>query len=90
MYGTNTAGGYFKDMTNNGTTYNIEDDAAIFVYNYNLNSYSVVKGSDLENVDPADINWAFTGATAKVANGTPTVDLGYVSVGDDPAEKGGA
>ena len=49
---------YFKDMTNNGTTYNIEDDAAIFVYNYNLNSYSVVKGSDLENVDPADINWA--------------------------------
>ncbi len=86
MYGTNTAGGYFKDMTNNGTTYNIEDDAAIFVYNYNLNSYSVVKGSDLENVDPADINWAFTGATAKVANGTPTVDLGYVSVGDDPAE----
>ena len=86
MYDTNTAGGYFKDMTNNGTTYNIEDDAAIFVYNYNLDSYSVVKGSDLENVDPADINWAFTGATAKVANGTPTVDLGYVSVGDDPAE----
>ena len=86
MYGTNTAGGYFKDMTNNGTTYNIEDDAAIFVYNYNLDSYSVVKGSDLENVDPADINWAFTGATAKVAHGTPTVDLGYVSVGDDPAE----
>ena len=86
MYDTNTAGGYFKDMTNNGTTYNIEDDAAIFVYNYNLDSYSVVKGSDLENVDPADINWAFTGATAKVAHGTPTVDLGYVSVGNDPAE----
>ena len=86
MYDTNTAGGYFKDMTNSGTTYNIEDNAAIFVYNYNLDSYSVVKGADLENVDPADINWAFTGATAKVANGTPTVDLGYVSVGDDPAE----
>ena len=86
MYGTNTAGGYFENMDNANVTYNIEDDAAIFVYNYNLNSYSVVKGADLENVDPADINWAFTGATAKVANGTPTVDLGYVSVGDDPAE----
>ena len=87
MYDTNAAGGYFNDMRPSyTTTYNIEDDAAIFVYNYNLNSYSVVKGSDLENVDPADINWAFTGATAKVANGTPTVDLGYVSVGDDPAE----
>ena len=86
MYGTNTAGGYFENMDNANVTYNIEDDAVIFVYNYNLNEYSVVKGSDLENVDAADINWAFTGATSKVANGTPTVDLGYVSVGDDPAE----
>ena len=86
MYGTNTAGGYFENMDNASVTYNIEDDAVIFVYNYNLNEYSVVKGSDLENVDAADINWAFTGATSKVANGTPTVDLGYVSVGDDPAE----
>ena len=61
MYDTNAAGGYFNDMRPSyTTTYNIEDDAAIFVYNYNLNSYSVVKGSDLENVDPADINWAFT------------------------------
>ena len=89
MYGTNTAGGYFENMTNSNVTYNIEDDAAIFVYNYNLDSYSVVKGSQLENVysgNASDIYWAFTGATAKVANGTPTVDLGYVRVDDNPAE----
>ena len=90
MYGTNAAGGYFNDMRNSyTTTYNIEDDAAIFVYNYNLDSYSVVKGADLENVydgSYTDIYWAFTGATTKVANGTPTVDLGYVRVGDNPAE----
>ena len=90
MYGTNAAGGYFNDMRNSySTTYNIEDDAAIFVYNYNLDSYSVVKGADLENVydgSYTDIYWAFTGATTKVANGTPTVDLGYVRVGDNPAE----
>ena len=90
MYGTNAAGGYFNDMRSSyTTTYNIEDDAAIFVYNYNLDSYSVVKGADLENVydgSYTDIYWAFTGATTKVANGTPTVDLGYVRVGDNPAE----
>ncbi len=52
-------------------------------------SYSVVKGADLENVydgSYTDIYWAFTGATTKVANGTPTVDLRYVRVGDNPAE----
>ena len=90
MYGTNSAGGWFKDNTSSAT-YNIEDDAVIFVYNMNADpdnggvEYSVVKGSDLENLDAADINWAFTGASEKEA-GIKTVDLGYVCVGETPDE----
>ena len=61
------------------------DDAVIFVYNRMMDSYSVVKGSDLANVAD-EITWSFTGATAKVYNGTPTVDLGYVAVDNDPDE----
>ena len=88
MYDTNTAGGFFKDMRTNLTapTYQIEDDAVIFVYNRMMDEYSVVKGSDLENIAVGEISWAFTGATAKVYNGTPTVDLGYVAVDNDPDE----
>lgn len=86
MYGTNTAGGYFKDYTRGSSnTFNIEDDAVIFVYNRMMDSYSVVKGSDLENVSTREITWAFTGATEKVA-GNATVDLGYVAVSNDPDE----
>ena len=85
FYGTNTAGGFFKDMHGNGQ-YNIEDDAIIFVYNYMTNEYNVVKGSDLENNNKTrQIRWAFTGATEKVS-GNATVDLGYVAVANDPDE----
>ena len=88
VYDTNAAGGFFKDMRTNLTapTYQIEDDAVIFVYNRMMDEYSVVKGSDLENIAVDEISWAFTGATAKVYNGTPTVDLGYVAVDNDPDE----
>ncbi len=88
VYGTNTAGGYFTNQckVNPYTEYQIEDDAVIFVYNRMMDEYSVVKGSDLENIAVGEISWAFTGATAKVYNGTPTVDLGYVAVSNDPDE----
>ena len=93
VYDTNTAGGYFglycTDRVHNhetNTVYQIEDDAVIFVYNRMMDEYSVVKGSDLENIAVNEISWAFTGATAKVYNGTPTVDLGYVAVDNDPDE----
>ena len=93
VYDTNTAGGYFglycTDRVHNhetNTVYQIEDDAVIFVYNRMMDEYSVVKGSDLENIAVGEISWAFTGATAKVYNGTPTVDLGYVAVNNDPDE----
>ena len=90
MYGENTAGSFFYRYNGyNGpakhTTYQVEDDAVIFVYNRMMDSYSVVKGSDLANVAD-EITWSFTGATAKVYNGTPTVDLGYVAVCNDPDE----
>lgn len=68
------------------TKYYIEDNAVIFVYNRLLDEYSVVKGSELANVDEREVTWAFTGATSKVVNGTATVDLGYVAVNDDPDE----
>ena len=85
MYGTNSAGGYFEDLSSD-QTYNIEDDAIIFVYNYMTNEYNVVKGSDLENNNETwQIRWAFTGATEKVF-GNATVDLGYVAVANDPDE----
>ena len=87
MYDTNAAGGFFEDMRHwNDTTYQIEDDATIFVYNRLMDSYSVVTGADLENIPADEVTWAFTGANAKVYNGTPTVDLGYVAVNDDPDE----
>ena len=88
VYETNTAGGYFTNQckVNHYTEYQIEDDAVIFVYNRMMDEYSVVKGSDLENIAVGEISWAFTGATAKVYNGTPTVDLGYVAVDNDPDE----
>ena len=93
VYDTNTAGGYFglycTDRVHNhetNTVYQIEDDAVIFVYNRMMDEYSVVKGSDLENIAVDEIRWAFTGATAKVYNGTPTVNLGYVAVDNDPDE----
>ena len=87
MYDTNAAGGFFEDMRHwNDTTYQIEDDATIFVYNRLMDSYSVVTGADLENIPANEVTWAFTGANAKVYNGTPTVDLGYVAVNDDPDE----
>ena len=87
MYDTNAAGGFFEDMRHwNDTTYQIEDDATIFVYNRLMDSYSVVTGADLENIPADEVTWAFTGANAKVYNGTPTVDLGYVAVNNDPDE----
>ena len=93
VYDENTAGGYFglycTDRVHNhetNTVYQIEDDAVIFVYNRMMDEYSVVKGSDLENIAVGEISWAFTGATAKVYDGTPTVDLGYVAVSNDPDE----
>ena len=87
MYDTNAAGGFFEDMRYLiDTTYQIEDDATIFVYNRLMDSYSVVTGADLENIPANEVTWAFTGANAKVYNGTPTVDLGYVAVNDNPDE----
>ena len=79
----------FNDMTSSADTssrYYIEDDAVIFVYNRMMDEYSVVSGADLASLDVNEVTWAFTGATAKVANGTPTVDLGYVAVNNDPDE----
>ena len=87
MYDTNAAGGFFEDMRYLiDTTYQIEDDATIFVYNRLMDSYSVVTGADQENIPANEVTWAFTGANAKVYNGTPTVDLGYVAVNDNPDE----
>ncbi|MCI6989920.1 MAG: S-layer homology domain-containing protein [Clostridiales bacterium] len=80
----------FNDMTSSADTnsrYYIEDDAVIFVYNRMMDEYSVVSGADLASLDVNEVvTWAFTGATAKVVNGTPTVDLGYVAVNNDPDE----
>ena len=79
----------FNDMTSSADTnsrYYIEDDAVIFMYNRMMDEYSVVSGADLASLDVNEVTWAFTGATAKVVNGTPTVDLGYVAVNNDPDE----
>ena len=69
----------------------IEDDAVIFVYNQNLNKYSVVSGDQLQSQDPDTVSWAFTGATEKGPYDVDgmcvaTVDLGYVMTQHDPAE----
>ncbi|MDY3014729.1 MAG: S-layer homology domain-containing protein [Evtepia sp.] len=93
MYGTNSAGSWFADEDDADTVYNIEKDAVIFVYNADADpdnggvEYSVVKGSDLKNlnVNVDTINWAFTGASVKRA-GIATVDLGYVLVDETPDE----
>ncbi len=84
------AGVAFKNYFNPADSFVVEDDAPIFVYNQNMDSYQVVKGSDL---DAKNITgWAFTGATFKSPVITSekriaTVDLGYVMVKDNPVEK---
>lgn len=84
------AGVAFKNYFNPADSFVVEDDAPIFVYNRNLDTYQVVKGSDL---DAKNISgWAFTGATFKSPVITSekriaTVDLGYVMVENNPVEK---
>ena len=51
-----------------------------------MNSYSVVDGADLANLDPAEVTWAFTGANEVGNTNAYTVDLGYVAVNNDPDE----
>lgn len=84
------AGVAFKNYFNPADSFVVEDDAPIFVYNRNLDTYQVVKGSDL---DAKNISgWAFTGATFKspvitTEKRIATVDLGYVMVDNNPVEK---
>ena len=84
------AGVAFKNFFNLEDSFVVEDDAPIFVYNRNLDTYQVVKGSDLD-VDNIS-GWAFTGATFKSPVITSekriaTVDLGYVMVENNPVEE---
>ena len=76
--------GYESRPLTNGDRYYIEDDAVVFVYNYMMDEYSVVKGSDLDNNTESEIMWAFTGANVK--GGNNWVDLAYVAVANDPDE----
>ncbi|MBR3752144.1 MAG: S-layer homology domain-containing protein [Ruminiclostridium sp.] len=83
------AGVAFKNYFNSDV-FVVEDEAPIFVYNRNLDTYSVVKGSDLD-VDNVS-GWAFTGATHKspvitTEKRVTTVDLGYVMVENNPVEE---
>lgn len=84
------AGVAFKNYFNPADSFVVEDNAPIFVYNRNLDTYQVVKGSDL---DAKNISgWAFTGATFKSPVITSekriaTVDLGYVMVENNPVEE---
>ncbi|MDY3992174.1 MAG: S-layer homology domain-containing protein [Evtepia sp.] len=84
------AGVAFKNYFNPADSFVVEDNAPIFVYNRNLDTYQVVKGSDL---DAKNISgWAFTGATFKspvitTEKRIATVDLGYVMVENNPVEK---
>ncbi len=85
-----TAGVAFKNLWNPVDSFVVKNDAPIFVYNRNLDTYQVVKGSDLD-VDNIS-GWAFTGATFKSPVITSekriaTVDLGYVMVENNPVEK---
>ena len=85
-----SAGVAFKNYWNQTDSFVVEDDAPIFVYNRNMDTYSVVKGSDLD-VDNIS-GWAFTGATFKSPVITSekriaTVDLGYVMVENNPVEE---
>ena len=61
--------------------YYIEDDAVVFMYNNKMDTYQVVKGSDLEGYEEANVQWAFTGGNQK--NGNIWVDLAYISVEDN-------
>ncbi len=91
MIGSTPAGVTFANFYGDtADSFVVEDDAPIFVYNQNMDSYQVVKGSDL---DAKNISgWAFTGATFKSPVITSekriaTVDLGYVMVKNNPVEK---
>ena len=85
-YDTNSNGGYFVNNDNTKQVFNFATDAKMFVYNRMMNSYSVVNGADLENLDPAEVTWAFTGANEVGSTGAYTVNLGYVAVDNDPDE----
>lgn len=90
MIGSTPAGVTFANFYGDtADSFVVEDDAPIFVYNRNLDTYQVVKGSDL---DAKNISgWAFTGATFKspvitTEKRIATVDLGYVMVENNPVE----
>ena len=85
-YDTNPNGGYFVNAENTKQVFNFASDAKMFVYNRMMNSYSVVDGADLANLDPAEVTWAFTGANEVGNTNAYTVDLGYVAVNNDPDE----
>ena len=75
---------YFYDYDNGNPgsdKYYIEDDAVVFMYNNKMDTYQVVKGSDLEGYEEANVQWAFTGGNQK--NGNIWVDLAYISVEDN-------
>ena len=73
---------YNYDNGNPGSDkYYIEDDAVVFMYNNKMDTYQVVKGSDLEGYEEANVQWAFTGGNQK--NGNIWVDLAYISVEDN-------
>lgn len=91
MIGSTPAGVTFANFYGDtADSFVVEDDAPIFVYNRNLDTYQVVKGSDLDEDNIS--GWAFTGATFKSPTITTekriaTVDLGYVMVENNPVEK---
>ena len=85
-YDTNSNGGYFVNNDNTKQVFNFATDAKMFVYNRMMDRYSVVDGADLENLDPAEVTWAFTGANEVGSTGAYTVNLGYVAVDNDPDE----
>ena len=75
---------YFHNYANGNPgsdEYYIEDDAVVFMYNNKMDTYQVVKGSDLEGYEEANVQWAFTGGNQK--NGNIWVDLAYISVEDN-------
>ena len=76
--------GYVTGTLTDKDKYYIEDDAVVFVYNYMMDEYSVVKGSDLSSLDVNEVMWAFTGANVK--SGNNWVDLAYIAVANDPDE----
>ena len=74
---------YFMGVANPKAKYYIKDNAAIFVYNVEDDTYDVITGAELE--DATVTTWAFTGASEK-SKGFVTVDLGYVAVEHDVNE----